>query len=173
MDNNLHVVTGGLGYSGKYIVARLLKEGHAVRTITNSPGRSNPFGKDLDIKPMDFNRPDSLAESLRGASTLYNTYWVRFNHETFSHQEAVDNTKTLFENLVVQLLQSDFPKPDGTRLILIDAIDEATCSGRNEIAELIRDHWADTPIQRTEENHDLNAEVVKKRIEAGLQVPPE
>ena len=34
------------------------------------------------------------------------------------------------------------------------------------------DHWAETPIQHTEENHDLNAAVVKKRIEAGLQVPP-
>ncbi len=35
------------------------------------------------------------------------------------------------------------------------------------------DHWAETPIQRTEENHDLNAAVVEKRINAGLQVPPE
>ena len=33
---------------------------------------------------------------LRGVSTLYNTYWVRFNHGTFSHQMAVQNTKTLF-----------------------------------------------------------------------------
>ncbi len=35
------------------------------------------------------------------------------------------------------------------------------------------DYWADTPIQHTEENHQVNAEVVRARIAAGLQVPPE
>jgi NADH dehydrogenase len=29
-------------------------------------------------------------------SVLYNTYWVRFNHRSFTHQQAVTNTKTLF-----------------------------------------------------------------------------
>ena len=28
---------------------------------------------------------------------LYNTYWVRFNHRTFTHAEAVRNTCTLFD----------------------------------------------------------------------------
>ena len=28
--------------------------------------------------------------------TLYNTYWVRFNHTCFRHSEAVKNTQTLF-----------------------------------------------------------------------------
>ena len=28
---------------------------------------------------------------------LYNTYWVRFNHPTFTHADAVQNTLTLFE----------------------------------------------------------------------------
>ena len=30
-------------------------------------------------------------------SVLYNTYWVRFNHKTFTHADAVRNTKVLFE----------------------------------------------------------------------------
>ena len=29
--------------------------------------------------------------------TLYNTYWVRFNHKTFTHADAVRNTLTLFD----------------------------------------------------------------------------
>ena len=29
-------------------------------------------------------------------TTLYNTYWVRFNHKTFTHADAVANTLTLF-----------------------------------------------------------------------------
>jgi len=49
---------------------------------------------------MEFGSPSSLVESLRGASTLYNTYWVRFNHEKFSHRSAVENTSRLFEAAV-------------------------------------------------------------------------
>lgn len=97
MGGSIHVVTGGLGYSGKYIVSRLLKKGCIVRTITNSPDRPNPFGEKLDIRPMDFGSPKALTEALQGASILYNTYWVRFNHETFTHQSAVDNTRVLFK----------------------------------------------------------------------------
>lgn len=28
---------------------------------------------------------------------LYNTYWVRFNHKRFTHRQAVENTKVLFD----------------------------------------------------------------------------
>ncbi len=34
--------------------------------------------------------------SLEGATTLYNTYWVRFAHRTVDHDRAVANSKTLF-----------------------------------------------------------------------------
>lgn len=93
----LHIVTGGLGYSGKYIVARLLEENLKVRTITNSPNRPNQFKDRLEIRQMDFNDIDSLAHSLDGGSVLYNTYWVRFNYSTFNHATAVENTLRLFE----------------------------------------------------------------------------
>ena len=96
MSRDLHVVTGGLGYSGKYIVARLLQAGCRVRTITNSPNRPNPFGDRLEILPLSFNNPAALVDSLRDARALYNTYWVRFNHGAFSHEGAVQNTLTLF-----------------------------------------------------------------------------
>ncbi len=42
--NQIDVVTGAFGYSGRVIAGRLLKMGHAVRTLTNSPDRSNSFG---------------------------------------------------------------------------------------------------------------------------------
>jgi uncharacterized protein YbjT (DUF2867 family) len=92
----LHVVTGAFGYSGKYIAARLLKAGHRVRTLTNSVERANPFGGRVEARPFNFDQPAALVESLRGAAVFYNTYWVRFNHVGFSHSVAVENTLKLF-----------------------------------------------------------------------------
>src|SRR6185369_5511637 len=46
--------------------------------------------------PFNFDRPELLARSLEGVTTLYNTYWVRFNHRTFTQADAVRNTVTLF-----------------------------------------------------------------------------
>ena len=93
----LHVVTGAFGYSGRYIAQRLLDAGAEVRTLTNSPGRENPFGGRVEAHPLSFDEPAKLTESLRGAAVLYNTYWVRFNHRTFKHATAVDNTRRLFD----------------------------------------------------------------------------
>jgi NADH dehydrogenase len=95
--NELHVVTGGLGYSGRYIARRLIAAGVRARTLTNRRDRANPFGERLEVRPLDFGRPRELEESLRGASVLYNTYWVRFNHRDFRHATAVENTLVLFE----------------------------------------------------------------------------
>ena len=96
--SQLHIVTGAFGYSGKYIATRLLNEGHHVRTLTNSTHRANPFGDQVEAHPFNFDNPDQLVESLRGATVLYNTYWVRFNYKTdFQHSAAVENTKILFD----------------------------------------------------------------------------
>jgi NADH dehydrogenase len=97
MSNELHVVTGAFGYSGKYIATRLLAEGKRVRTLTNSVQRANPFGKRIELYPYNFDRPADLVESLRGAEVLYNTYWVRFNYSFFKHTSAVQNSLILFD----------------------------------------------------------------------------
>jgi len=91
-----HVVTGAFGYSGRYIARRLLKRGHAVRTLTDSPVRENEFEGRVIASPFHFDDHSKLVESLRGASVLYNTYWVRFNHVDFKHSVAVENTLKLF-----------------------------------------------------------------------------
>ncbi len=96
-DAPLHVVTGALGYTGKAVTERLLGRGARVRTLTNSPGRANPFGARLEIHALAFDEPSALETSLRGADVLYNTYWVRFNHRLFTFDQAVANTRTLFE----------------------------------------------------------------------------
>lgn len=96
MPSSFHVVTGAFGYSGKYIAQRLLDRGIAVKTLTSAPQGRSPFGERVTAMPWRFDDPAGLAESLRGAEVLYNTYWVRFNHRTFTHAQAVANTITLF-----------------------------------------------------------------------------
>jgi NADH dehydrogenase len=90
-------VTGAFGYSGRYIAHRLLDGGHTVVTLTNSLKRDNPFGGQVQAFPFNFDKPDRLIESLRGIDALVNTYWVRFDHRLFTHNEAVANTKILFQ----------------------------------------------------------------------------
>lgn len=97
MSTETHVVTGAFGYSGKYIARRLLDAGFQVRTLTNSCERSNPFDGKIKAYPFNFDRPEQLVASLCGASVLYNTYWVRFNHADFNHAVAVDNVRILFD----------------------------------------------------------------------------
>jgi len=95
--SQIHAVTGAYGYSGKYIAQRLLEKGHSVITLTNSLDRSNPFGKKIRSHPFNFTTPTKLIDSLLGVSVLYNTYWVRFNHKMFRHEDAIRNTLVLFD----------------------------------------------------------------------------
>lgn len=97
MSHEKHAVTGAYGYSGKYIAKRLLEKGVQVITITNSTHRANPFGEKVRAYPFNFDTPEKLVESLKGVTVLYNTYWVRFNHSMFTHADAIDNTRILFE----------------------------------------------------------------------------
>ncbi len=95
MEPELNVVTGAFGYSGSYITERLLSQGKRVRTLTGHPDRPNPFGGRVEAVPFNFDDLPALVESVRGATTLFNTYWVRFSHGGRTFEEAVSNTKTL------------------------------------------------------------------------------
>jgi NADH dehydrogenase len=96
MNRDIQAVTGAFGYSGKYIAKRLIDEGKKVITITNSLHRKNPFGRNIQVFPFNFDEPEKLKETLIGVSVLYNTYWVRFNHKTFTYADAVRNTEIMF-----------------------------------------------------------------------------
>jgi NADH dehydrogenase len=66
-----------------------------VRTVTGHPGRA-PSGTPVEVRPLDFADLAGLTASMRGAGTLYNTYWVRFPKGPVDHQMAVANSRTLF-----------------------------------------------------------------------------
>lgn len=94
-DTGLDVVTGAFSYSGSAIARALLASGRHVRTITGHPQRA-PHSSPIDALPLAFDDPPRLVEALEGATTLYNTYWVRFAHDHADHDQAVANSRTLF-----------------------------------------------------------------------------
>ncbi len=93
----LNVVTGGLSYIGKYITKRLVLERKKVVILTGHPNRANPFGNQVTIAPWNFDNEKALISSLQGATTLYNTYWVRFDYGAVSFAKAIENTKRLIK----------------------------------------------------------------------------
>ena len=95
------IVTGAFGFTGRYIAQRLLDSGRQVQTLTGRPHvqgtAADPFHGQVQALPFDFHRPEALAESLRGAQTLYNTYWVRFASGEITFARAVENSRVLVQ----------------------------------------------------------------------------
>ncbi len=93
------VVTGAFSYSGAAIASELQAAGRRVRTLTGHPGRALdiPAAAGIEVRPLDFTDLAVLTESLRGARTLYNTYWVRFAHGHVDHLAAVAHSRVLFQ----------------------------------------------------------------------------
>jgi uncharacterized protein YbjT (DUF2867 family) len=92
---DVDVVTGAFGYTGRYITGRLLDSGRSVKTLTGHPHRPNPFGDRVAVAPLDFEDRRALTEHLRRATTLYNTYWVRFPRADVTFERAVANSEIL------------------------------------------------------------------------------
>jgi nucleoside-diphosphate-sugar epimerase len=90
----MDVVTGAFSFTGRYVAARLLELGREVRTLTRHPQSASPFGPRVEAFPLDFDH-DTLTERLRGADTLYNTYWIRSPRGTVTFERILDNTATL------------------------------------------------------------------------------
>jgi len=96
-DTNRDLVTGAFSYSGAHIASRLLASGREVRTLTFHPDRPHPLRDRVRALPYRFDDPIALTSALEGVTTLYNTYWVRFDHSGASHADAVANSRILFE----------------------------------------------------------------------------
>ncbi len=91
------VVTGAFSYTGRYVARRLLDEGARVKTLTARPAGQDPFGGRVEAAPLDFSDRDGLREAMRGADVFFNTYWVRFGRGQTTFDQAVANSRTLFE----------------------------------------------------------------------------
>jgi uncharacterized protein YbjT (DUF2867 family) len=92
----LDLVTGAFSYSGSHIARRLLGAGHRVRTLSFHPKRPHPLQGSVEPLPYRFDDPAALARSLDGVGTLYNTYWVRFDHGQTTYAQAIERSRVLF-----------------------------------------------------------------------------
>ena len=92
----IHTVTGATGYTGRFITARLLQEGHQVQSLTGHPDRASPFGDRVRLYPFRFDEPSRLERLLRGTDTLFNTYWYRFPRGDRTYERCVEETRVLF-----------------------------------------------------------------------------
>jgi nucleoside-diphosphate-sugar epimerase len=95
-DTKLDLVTGAFSYTGSRIAERLLDSGRNVRTLTFHPDRPHPLQDRVEALTYPFDNQVALAESLEGVSTLYNTYWVRFDHGSTTFANAIANSRALF-----------------------------------------------------------------------------
>jgi uncharacterized protein YbjT (DUF2867 family) len=95
-DTGLDLVTGAFSYSGSRIAEQLLDSGRGVRTLTFHPDRAHRLQAQVETLPYRFDDPVALARSLEGVTTVYNTYWVRFDHGSTTFANAIANSRTLF-----------------------------------------------------------------------------
>jgi NADH dehydrogenase len=96
-DTELDLVTGAFSYSGSHIADRLLAAGRQVRTLTFHPERPHPLRERVQALRYRFDDPAALTQALEGVTTLYNTYWVRFDHGPTTFAGAIDNSRMLFD----------------------------------------------------------------------------
>jgi uncharacterized protein YbjT (DUF2867 family) len=91
------LVTGAFSYSGSRVAGLLIDSGREVRTLTHHPDREHPLRARVQALPYRFEDPVALARSLEGITTLYNTYWIRFERGQTTFANAVVNSRALFE----------------------------------------------------------------------------
>lgn len=96
MSGEFDVVTGAFSYTGSYITECLIGEGRKVRTLTRR-SRPQEAPEAIEVVPYRWDL-ENLVEALAGAETLFNTYWVRLARGQTTFDEAVSNSRLLFES---------------------------------------------------------------------------
>lgn len=95
-ESSIDLVTGAFSYTGSHIAERLLESGRGVRTLTFHPERVHRLHASVETFAYRFDDPAALTRSLEGVDTLYNTFWVRFDHRQTSFANAIESSRMLF-----------------------------------------------------------------------------
>ena len=89
------VVTGAFSFIGSATARSLQARGFAIRTLTNRETPVNDPGFAIEKYPLQFEDSARLADAMRGADVLVNTYWVRYPYVGTGFKAAIANTATL------------------------------------------------------------------------------
>ena len=125
-------------------------EGDKIFWITGAPGIGksaiSAWVRDNRREIAAFHFCDIYSEEKRDPCKLVRSVAYQLSTQLPAYEErlkglALEETVreyheayTLFDKLIVQPLSENFPQPDRTVVVLIDALDEATYQKRNEIA---------------------------------------
>ena len=66
-----------------------------MRTLSRVPDPGHPLADRVEFAPLQFGDLRALTDALRGAHTLYNTWWVRFPRGAMTWDDVVVNTRSL------------------------------------------------------------------------------
>jgi uncharacterized protein YbjT (DUF2867 family) len=94
-STRLNAVTGVFSYTGRAIAVELLARGERVRSLSRRDAPGDPLRPQVDVAPLRFDAA-ALEDALRGAQTLYNTYWIRFERRGHTFDAAVACSVALF-----------------------------------------------------------------------------
>ena len=106
-----------------------------VRTLTRSPHQEDPLAGPVEAAPLDFSDPDGLCRSVQGAGVLYNTYWIRFGRGRTTFDQAVENSRMLFDVAA---------KADVGRIVHFSVANDSTDSrlpyfrGKGQVEEILQ-----------------------------------
>jgi len=133
--NRIFWLTGAPGVGKSSIAAWIAENRHEIGAIHfcgfKNEQKNNPI---RIIKSITYQLSTQLPEYTR----------VLMEYKVNEVLKTYNDTTTLFNKLIVQPLNK-VPAPDRIIVIVIDAIDEASKNGRNEVASFIADEFDKTP----------------------------
>ncbi len=137
------------------------KNGKKIFWIVGAPGVGkssiSAWVRDNRREISAFHFCDIHSEEKRDPAKLVMSIVYQLSTQLYDYQERLamlplneikeeyKEAHSLFDRLIVQPLSNNFPVPDRTIVILIDALDEASVNHSNEIAKLIRLSAEKTP----------------------------
>jgi uncharacterized protein YbjT (DUF2867 family) len=87
------LVTGASGFIGGAITGRIVDR-CLVRSLSSHPGK-NRFGDRVHTFPYDFERAERMAPAFEGVDVFVNSFYVRFNHGSWTFERAVEQSRAL------------------------------------------------------------------------------
>lgn len=127
------LVTGGTGFLGSHLVARLLADGHSVRVLGRSPPE-RPLGANAEFFPGDLRDPEPLRRATAEMEAIYHLAGlVSFNPRDgrAMYELHVDGTRRLLEAAA---------ESGARRIILASTSGTIAVSTKEEIADEDHDH---------------------------------